>query len=351
MKTFPALAAMLAATAALADGPPLKKWAPGHYFEVKDGGDGQKALKRALDTPKSAGALIRVQWRQIETRPGVFDMSIIADSLALARAAGKKLGIALEDKGFNVEDEDEARCVPDDMLTDARYSGGQEVTSQHSGQFACNPKRAVPAVGERWAALLKAVGQRFDADPTLVMVQNTESALNSSGLSQPDYGAALERQAKAMAAAFPTTPWALSLNWSLMNPKLQVKLIDTIASLGGGMTHPDTVPPSGNGNPFDAYFSTYAGRIVSAPLVELTFLAGGRGHLFRDGTDCGGHPCTWTDVYDYAVNRLHAHYIFWPRMGWGEDRYIWERDLLPVLEAKKWAINTACPSNIRCQSR
>jgi hypothetical protein len=86
-------------------------------------------------------------------------------------------------------------------------------------------------------------------------------------------------------------------------------------------------------------------------LVELTFLAGGRGHIFRDGTDCGGHPCTWADVYDYAVNRLHAHYIFWPRMGWGEDRYIWERDLLPVLEAKKWAINTACPSNIRCSSR
>lgn len=309
---------------------PVKKWAPGHYIETSD-------LSSAdLQAPGVRGVLVRYQWTTLE-RDGRIDVAPIRLDMALAKAAGRQFGVILEDKAFGAQPN--TRCVPPDLRD------GQVIVATDTGRYTCVPLRWQRAVSERWAAFVKAVGRQLDATE-VVMAQNTESATSYPGaVPAADYTAHLRREAQAFAAGWPTTPWAMSLNWGVAE-KDRTPLVALIADLGGGITHPDSVPPSGQPNPFDPFFGQWKGRSVSAPLAENTFINGRETLL---GTRaCGGQVCTWTHVVRFVTGTLGAHYAGWQRHAWGRVPFEFARDLAPVLVANPTV--TACPSNIRCRT-
>lgn len=310
---------------------PLKKWAPGHYIETSD-------LSSAdLQAPAVRGVLVRYQWTAIE-RGGRVDVGPIRVDMALAKAAGRQFGVILEDKAFGAEPN--TRCVPADLAAAA-----QVIVATDTGRYTCVPLRWLRPVSERWAAFVKAVGRELDRGD-VVMVQNTESATSYPGpVPAADYTAHLRREAQAFADGWPTTPWAMSLNWGVQE-KDRAGLVAHIAGLGGGMTHPDSVPPAGQPNPFDAFFGQWQGRIVSAPLAENTFINGRETLLGQ--RQCGGQVCTWTHVVRFVTGNLGAHYAGWQRHAWGTVRFDFARDLAPVLVANPTVAQ--CPSNIRCRA-
>jgi hypothetical protein len=136
----------------------------------------------------------------------------------------------------------------------------------------------------------------------------------------------------------------MSLNWQVPAAS-QGPLVALISSLGGGMAHPDSVPPTGQPNQFDPFFASWKGRIVSAPLAENTFLDGQETLIGQ--RKCSGKPCTWESVAHFVVGYMGAHYAGWQRYAWGSVPFDFDRDLAPVLIAHPTV--TACPSNIRCR--
>jgi hypothetical protein len=329
IRTLITLIAAATVTPAMAADPPLKKWAPGHYIETADLSSADLRAKGVR------GVLVRYQWADLE-HDGIIDLSHVRADMAMTKAVGRSFGMILEDKRFNAPPN--VRCVPDNL------PDGQVVTRSNNGRYGCVSKRWIPAVSERWARFVRMVGQQLDSSD-VVMVQNIESATSAKGAVPPaDYLAHLRREAQAWADGWPSTPWAMSLNWQVP-AAAQGPLVALISSLGGGMAHPDSVPPTGQPNQFDPFFASWKGRIVSAPLAENTFLNGQETLIGQ--RKCSGKPCTWESVAHFVVGYMGAHYAGWQRYAWGSVPFDFDRDLAPVLIAHPTV--TACPSNIRCR--
>lgn len=309
-------------------GAPAKKWAPGHYIET------ETLSPKDLRIAGVRGVLVRYQWSTLE-HGGVVDLSRVRADMALAKSAGRDFGLILEDKDWGVTAG--ARCVPDDI------KDGQSLELNSFGKLTCRAKTWTRPVSDRWVNFIKTVGRELD-DSDVVMVQNTESA-TASGVPAADYLSHLQREARAFAAAWPTTPWAMSLNWTPFRPDDRTELVKLIASLGGGITHPDSVPPLGQPNHYDPLFKAFAGKLVLAPLSENTFLDGAKTLIGQP--QCGGKVCTWTDVAKFVTGYLGAHYAGWQRYAWGEVPFQFDRDMAPVLLANP--TNKACPANISCR--
>ena len=330
------LVALLSASLSVSAAP-AKKWNPGHYLEVDQLEPIDiKEMSQAKDVVK--GAWVRYNWNSIEQSAGKFDFSPIDRDIATLTAAGFKIGLILEDKAFNKPLG--VKCVPADMIGNATYAGGQAVIP-NGALYKCVSKRWVTKVSERWSAYLKKVGDRYDSNPNVVMIQNTESAPSYTGaINSVDYVNHLKREANGFATAFPTTPWAMSLNWNVpVNDR--EPLVKLISSLGGGITHPDSIPPNGQGNQFDSFFVSYKGRIVSAPLAEMTYIDGKETII---GTAAAR---TWKDHVNFVVNTQGAHFAAWQRYAWGKVSYDFNRDLAPALRAVPTI--KSCPSNIVCK--
>ena len=107
------------------------------------------------------------------------------------------------------------------------------------------------------------------------------------------------------------------------------------------ITHPDSIPPNGQGNQFDSFFVSYRGKIVSAPLAEMTYIDGKE-------TVIGTSACpTFRDFVNFVINKQGAHFAAWQRFAWGKVPYNFGTNLVPSLRAIP-TIKT-CPSNITCQ--
>lgn len=342
MKALMMFVALGSAAIANAADLPVKKWHPGHYTYAW----GNTA--EALAQPGLVGMHLRFPWRTLEPVAGQYQFGAIRAALAQAKAAGRVVSLAVEDKSWNAPSMTTARCVPDDLLTAANAEGGAAVVQTGTGGYQCTAKRWVPAVAARWDALLMALGAAFDADPALAMVQDTESAGNvfAPVAVQPLYCARLKTVAAVFARAFPTTPWAMSLNWGVQPEACRTDLVQTISTLGGGLTHPDSPPPKGVGDLFERFFTDFKGRIVSAPLQEMSFVSGS-GHISQ--YDCGGRPCVWSDMLT-NMGRMGAQFVYWNKAGWGATapQFDFKRDMLPLLQARGFPVVRECPANIRC---
>lgn len=327
---------------------PIKKWNPGHYIYQNQGA---VLDEKDLDAPNFSGVHIRVPWRMIEPQKGIYNIELISSILQKAKSKGKVVSIAFEDKTWGSPTEVEAtKCVPEYLLSEPEAQGAVYTEKKVDGAFRCVAKRWVPKVEERWFALLSVIGKTFDLDPTLVMVQDTESAgqqFASSDDVRIAYCSHMKNRAKAFAASFPHTPWAMSLNWSIQKPETcRDELVQLISDLGGGITHPDSPPPNGQGDQFDKYFELFKGKIVSAPIQEASNISG-KNHISE--YTCEGRPCVWADMLT-LMQKWGAHYVYWPKSGWGDKKPVFSlyKDMVPLLEARGFPVVKECPDNIRC---
>lgn len=190
------------------------------------------------------GAQIMYAWKQLETRKGVYDFSIIKEDLSYLKSHNKQLFIQLQDVTFYAEN----KAVPS-YIEAKEYDGG--VTPQrtedgnHEGWVA---KRWNKKIQERFALLLKALGKEFDGKIEGINLQ--ESAIEvshkyDSSFTPQKYVEALKINMLALKNAFPKSTTMQYANfmpgeWLPWEDKGYLKSIyDYGEKIGVGLGAPD----------------------------------------------------------------------------------------------------------------
>ncbi len=156
-----------------------------------------------LEHDRFAGAQIMYSWRPLEKRKGRYDFSDIRSDLRYLKAHGKTLFIQLQDVSFSAK----YKAVPNYLLT-SEYDGGIVPSKANGKTIGWTAKRWNPKVQERYAALLKALGEEFDGDIEGINLQETaiEVSLESDPMfSEALYVEAIKNNMRALKAAFPTS--------------------------------------------------------------------------------------------------------------------------------------------------
>ena len=148
-------------------------------------------------------------WRQLEPELGRYDFSAIEADIAMLRGQKQRLFLEIWDNHFLGES---TPPVPDYLLAPA-YQGGISHPAHH--QKVTRTKRWIPAVMDRYLALVAALGQRFDNDPDFAWLIHTETAMEWEGPGFEDmtfaaYHQQMLRLVEASRKAFPHTPIVLN---------------------------------------------------------------------------------------------------------------------------------------------
>lgn len=155
-----------------------------------------------LTTPRLAGAQIMYSWKELEPEKGKYDFSSIREDYEYLKKHGKRLFIQLQDATFSAE----FKSVPGYLLQ-AEYDGG--VTGQFNEQGVLEgwvAKRWNHKVRERFALLLKALGNEYDGKVEGVNLQETAievSQKTDPSFSEGKYYTGLKANMLALKQAFP----------------------------------------------------------------------------------------------------------------------------------------------------
>ena len=182
-----------------------KNWTPGHYIEI--GVTGTSARAAQWSTPNNtsistrgvyqrlqndtlgrwAGVMLRYGWVELEgNTAGSYNAGL--DNLdsyleQIANFPGKKIMLFIAVKTFGSG----SMSVPLYMRNSATYADGTNYTGSGNGQFAYassiggpggyHPNFQVPAVADRFIALLDAIATRFNNHPRFEAIVISEAAL------------------------------------------------------------------------------------------------------------------------------------------------------------------------------
>ncbi|MEX0321047.1 MAG: hypothetical protein AB3N63_02740 [Puniceicoccaceae bacterium] len=148
-----------------------------------------------LDSPRFSGAQIMYAWVHLEPSKGEYDFSIIEEDYLYLKSKGKKLFIQLQDTTFTPD----FRATPG-YLNTAEYDNGSFMTKNEAGHpsgWVAN--RTSKNVQERFALLLKALGNKFDGKIEGINLQETAAG---GAFSPKAYVEAVKANMKAMKDAF-----------------------------------------------------------------------------------------------------------------------------------------------------
>lgn len=265
-----------------------------------------------LNTERIEGAQIKYVWRDLETSKGVYDFSMVREDLEFLNAHGKRLFIQLQDVSF-----DKARLnVPDYLIHDPEYHGG--LARQGGGWMA---RRWDPAVQDRFAALLSALGKEFDGRVEGLNFAETsidvDSASLPAGFTYDAYRDGIIANMKAAKRAFKRSTVMLYGNfmpgeWLPADDHGYLKSVYQAArELGVAVGGPDLIP-------------NRRGQLNhSYPLIRAAQGFGKNGVAVQEG-NYELNP--FRKLVDFAENYLGVHYVFW----FPEEPY-YSRDVLPYL--------------------
>lgn len=154
-----------------------------------------------LQNARFSGAQIMYAWKQLETSRDQYDFSIIESDLAYLSSRNRRLFIQLQDATFSPQ----YNAVPDYLLS-AEFDGGAVLQREDNGDDGWTAKRWNPAVQTRFAALLMALGERFDGRIEGINLQETAIGVTNeldSSFTPEKYVAALKTNLVALKKAFP----------------------------------------------------------------------------------------------------------------------------------------------------
>lgn len=188
---------------------------PGHYMgSIKpEGGNVIDSLSTILSTDLPAcsayrGMQERVNWKYLEPSEGVYDFSFIHTRLTQLQLSGadvRKLCILLAQRTFTNN-----HCVPDYMLIDPIYEGGDIIHSGVGNGYMI--KWQNPYVVEKFrlmvnamAASLNTEGLALRDNPQLAMLAISETAAGSAAINHPVHYAGLGQAQAHLVQAFPQT--------------------------------------------------------------------------------------------------------------------------------------------------
>jgi hypothetical protein len=284
-------------------------------------------------TPSVAGALVKYTWRELEPAPDRYDFAAVAADLQALDSRGKRLFIQVQDVSFGG-----AVLVPEYLLEDPRYHGGAarkyesdddtDRTVQFDGWVA---RRWDPAVRDRFAALLRAIGRRFDGRLAGVVLPETSIGFGSTGRLYPPgftpevYAESVRATMTAARTAFAVSPVMQFANfmpgeWRPWDDRGYLTSVYAHAArLGVGVGGPDLLP-------FRKGQQNHSLPLIAArPEGTIAALAVQDGNLaaIDPATGAAVTPAT---LYGYATDPLRLDYLFW-----GLEEPYFSRDVVPFL--------------------
>jgi len=325
-----------------------KKWYPGHYLYVSPNdhmGVMEEANRELVkDNRWFRGYHGRYKWSVLETEKGIYDFSIIWHDMEIARRDGKKLIVHIHDRDHTGK----SIPVPAYLTDDPVYEGGYYTTfDTFANQKKYMPKLWVPAVAERWGALLHAFGAQFDKDTILAYVCMEETALigakNEAGFLSESLRDAYKVIYSAADQALPTTVFSQYANWpgGLAREDADDAMAH-LASLGHGLGGPDAVAGR---RPFDG--KTYLGALDNWFGIYYTKYRG-----IIPVTASSQAPTYKTNdplfVLNYAIDALGAHFMSWAPLkkeGYKDNLY-GILEVIDMLGQEQGRINIKPPTGI-----
>ncbi|MBN1674019.1 MAG: fibronectin type III domain-containing protein [Kiritimatiellae bacterium] len=290
------------------------KWHPGHYVMGVD--------SRIYTNAHFVGVKQRYHWGELEQARGVYDFGPIVEDLRTLERHGKYLVLDVSWQACNVWARNRL-CAPQYI-----WDGGGVVAPSSDG---CAAAIWRTWVGDRYRALLKALGERFDGETHVAgLVLGEETTLGmESDANRSNFPAALKANLSAAVAAFPNT-WVVRKGTGLFGDQSLVdNFIEYAYRNRGGIAATDLktwkLMPLQKRNP------QYAGLMV----------------LTVDNQRPSTSPSsTVEEAYDWAIvcpTGLCANVVFWSRNGSGE----WDlNNIMAVVNKRNGHINAARPINI-----
>jgi len=155
------------------------------------------------------GAQIMYSWRDFEPQKGKYDFSMLKEDYEYLKKYNKKIFVQLQDVTFNAK----YKAVPDYLLA-PEYDGGAVLQfNDDDSPGGWVAKRWNKKVRERFALLLKALGQEFDGKIEGINLQETSIGVKDSGFAQLAYVAGLKENMLALKMAFPTSTTMIYANF------------------------------------------------------------------------------------------------------------------------------------------
>lgn len=345
---------------AAAGAPTKVKWHPGSYM-MTYARAAQSEMSDIAREPYVRGVLRRYYWANLEPAMGKYDFSSIESDLNYLKAmpTAKRLVIMIMDRDFHGNTP--VGVVPDYILNDPRYGGKVGwYAEKGSNWYGVAPTRHGyvarewdPVVNDRWIALYRALGQRFDREPLVEAVASQELTPNLGNGPPPDYkaeqlSAQATRWVDEVVPAFPSTNVILNANF--LGGHLE-KIIEHCCSARCAIGGPDTIPTA-----------QYSARSTGPTRGEkiVAGLDGGRGYVGKlpimfmvSSPSLVGKegPNTPEAIYRYATEVLGVTHLFWikqdARHDTATEKYSWQNGILPLINATRGSTRAECPQNLK----
>lgn len=263
------------------------------------------SISNIIQRPDIKGAQVIYNWKSMEPSKGVYDFTKIKQDLAFLN--GKELFVQVQDRFFDPN----ARNIPQYLLEDPIYEGGLErqVDSEPGAKGGWIAKQWVPAVRERFQALLLALAQQMDGEIYGVNLPETSGGVNlTSELCDRYFDAEMENALYGRSVFKKSTfvqfvnfwPCETSNSRNYMGRAFKMA-VDNDLGLGG----PDVRPwqPYQMENSYKFFNKDKNDLKTIAMAVQQPDLR------FKNKTT--GKPFTMEEFRGFAVDYLGADIIFW----------------------------------------
>ena len=289
-----------------------------------------------LQTKAFEGAQIKYAWRELEHGQGVYDFADIEHDLTFLTSKGKRLFIQIQDVSFDPS----IVTVPRYLLNDPRYHGGiapqydiQGDDEAHAKPQGWVARRWDPAVQERFAKLLLALGEKFDGRIEGINLPETSIDFGETGRLYPEgfapqaYRDAVIANMRALKRAFPKSVTMQYANFMVGGPPGEERgsyLRDVYAAaveLKVGLGGPDLKPyrPMQMRNSYPL-LREIAGKVPTGIAVQ-----DGNYQITNPRT---AKAVTVPELIDFATSYLKVDYVFWCT-----QEPFYERDVTPYLRS------------------
>jgi hypothetical protein len=276
-----------------------------------------------LALPRIDGAQLTYTWRDLEPERDQYDFSAIREHLALLARHGKRLFVQLSDVSFA-----DRVNVPRYLQTDPAFHGGAERKLEGAGGTFDGwvARRWDPAVRERFARLLNALGREFDGRIEGLNLSETAigfevPAFHPPGFSFEAYAEGIRANLTAAREAFSRSRVIIYANFMPGDDDRGYlrSIYELAARLGAGVGGPDLLPhrPGQQANSLPLIAARAPGVVAGMAVQDGNLL---------DIDPATGTPQTVDALYRYATAHLRLDYIFW-----GAEEPFLTRDVLPYL--------------------
>jgi hypothetical protein len=274
-----------------------------------------------LHIQRFAGAQIMYPWTLLEPERGKYDFSMIREDYSYLLSHGKKLFIQLQDATFDPK----YHGIPHFMLT-KEFDGGETPQYNDSGvPEGWVAKRWNPKVQERFALLLKALGNEFDGKVEGINLQETSIGVKSemdSTFSHERYLESIKINMLALKKAFPRSATMQYANfipgeWLPWNDKGYLRSVYQYGQeIGVGLGGPDLmVQRKGQLNHTIAMMHEGKFTVPLGIAVQDGNYTGSTGadpdynELEKNGRN--DHKNIVPLLHAFARDFLHVSYMFW----------------------------------------